>query len=477
MDFMHISQLGILNKVSTSNAFLDVLICMLLPILFRPIASWFSNIQSIVDLLPTNWLWTWKQRHTRKLVYTHNPNLETYNISDIRYAHLAIMDMLNRRKPEWIGSMSNCDVAVDKSFTGNGMIVMPPSQVWIPIGNGIRVMISVKQDDTNNNNNRITTYVYVLEAMGPSGGKAIDEFLEAEYKYYMDNRQRFNRNGKLFMYIPQLFHAPVMLTSDASQSSSLQSSDCSMIKYDEYELKNQKHLRTNVFFPERKRLIGLLDTFSSRNGRYAIEGYPYQLGILLHGVPGTGKTSIIKAVANYTKRHLVFVDLARVANNQQLTQIMFEERRYIKTADDSFHIPPQEVIFVLEDIDAASDAVLQRDASKESRPSNTGVTLAGLLNALDGPLDGSGRIIIMTSNYPEKLDKALVRPGRIDLQIGLTAMDPVDATAMVQHYVTQRPLAPEESRQFSESYKPMTPADLQGVCLACETFEDVIAAM
>ena len=92
------------------------------------------------------------------------------------------------------------------------------------------------------------------------------------------------------------------------------------------------------------------------------------------------------------------------------------------------------------------------------------------------PLDGPGRIIIMTSNYPEKLDKALVRPGRIDLQIGLAAMDSADATSMVQHYVTRRQLTPEESRQFDESYKPITPAELQGVCLACETFEDVIAA-
>lgn len=63
-----------------------------------------------------------------------------------------------------------------------------------------------------------------------------------------------------------------------------------------------------------------------------------------------------------------------------------------------------------------------------------------------------------------------------NLQIGLAAMDSADATSMVQHYVTRRRLTPEESRQFDESYKPITPAELQGVCLACETFEDVIAA-
>jgi hypothetical protein len=68
---------------------------------------------------------------------------------------------------------------------------------------------------------------------------------------------------------------------------------------------------------------------------------------------------------------------------------MFEEKRFIKTSNDSFHIPPQEVIFVLEDIDAASNAVLQRpteekENAKARSGSNTGVTLAGLLNALDG---------------------------------------------------------------------------------------------
>ncbi|CAB9497713.1 Mitochondrial chaperone BCS1 [Seminavis robusta] len=119
----------------------------------------------------------------------------------------------------------------------------------------------------------------------------------------------------------------------------------------------------------------------------------------------------------------------------------------------------EDVIFVLEDVAPASDVVKRRDlvpkktvetpkepdnpkASATDRRRNAlpiieptdALSLAGLLHALDGIVDTPGRIVIMTTNHPEFLDPALVRPGRIDRSIDLGCMEFADAKDMVEHY-------------------------------------------
>ena len=87
----------------------------------------------------------------------------------------------------------------------------------------------------------------------------------------------------------------------------------------------------------------------------------------------------------------------------------------------SFFIPIDQRIYVLEEIDAIGNIVKQRqntNAGNDKPESlNDEVTLAEILTVLDGTMEVPGRIIIMTSNHPETLDRALVRPGRIDVHV------------------------------------------------------------
>merc|ERR1711918_34442 len=71
--------------------------------------------------------------------------------------------------------------------------------------------------------------------------------------------------------------------------------------------------------------------------------------------------------------------------------------------------------------------------------------LAGLLNVLDGVVDSPNRIVIMTTNHPEKLDPALIRPGRINKQILMGYLQPPDALKMVEHYFGETTAAQRKS--------------------------------
>jgi hypothetical protein len=104
------------------------------------------------------------------------------------------------------------------------------------------------------------------------------------------------------------------------------------------------------------------------------------------------------------------------------------------TNTEKFVIPVHERLYVIEDIDAMGDSVLRREWKKpvstlEEKPKKTGdawldssqedekeiIDLSFLLNLLDGTLESSGRILAVSSNFPERIDRALIRPGRIDM--------------------------------------------------------------
>ncbi|KAI2609185.1 P-loop containing nucleoside triphosphate hydrolase protein [Hypoxylon sp. NC1633] len=137
---------------------------------------------------------------------------------------------------------------------------------------------------------------------------------------------------------------------------------------------------------------------------YQSRSMPYRRGYLFYGPPGTGKSSLSTALAGEFGLDLYEVKIPSVATDQDLEQ-MFQE------------IPPQ-CIVLLEDI----DAIWRERQSVHRELHNEAVsncTLSGLLNVLDGVGSQEGRIVIMTTNKPERLDSALVRPGRVDMKIML----------------------------------------------------------
>jgi chaperone BCS1 len=121
-----------------------------------------------------------------------------------------------------------------------------------------------------------------------------------------------------------------------------------------------------------------------------------------------------------------------------------------------------------------------------SKPDKDQLTLSGLLNVLDGVVDTPGRILIMTTNHPEMLDPALIRPGRIDKKIMLGYMASPDVISMLEHYF-QTSLGTEEVSRIeriinggpdgTRSRLNLTPAQVEQLAAEHDDLEDMIDAL
>ena len=190
----------------------------------------------------------------------------------------------------------------------------------------------------------------------------------------------------------------------------------------------------NVFFEQRKHVQTRTKFFLENRGWYDKKGIPYTLGFLFHGPPGCGKTSSVKAIANEGRRHIINVQLSEIKTKTQLQHLFFNDEIHVYngTNTEKYTIPVSERLYVIEDIDAMGDTVLRREwkkpqfgekpkteedawLSREKEAEKETIDLAFLLNLLDGTLEANGRILIVTTNFPERIDRALIRPGRVDM--------------------------------------------------------------
>lgn len=170
---------------------------------------------------------------------------------------------------------------------------------------------------------------------------------------------------------------------------------------------------------------------------YAERGIPYRRGYLLYGVPGSGKTSLIHALAGELGLDIYALSLAaKGMSDNTLTQLMG-------------HLPTR-CIVLLEDLDASFTHSTTRDkkstgvptvptSSQSTESDGSSLTLSGLLNAIDGVTAPEGRILFATTNHIDRLDEALRRPGRMDVWINFKYATQWQAEGIFKRFFPCRP--------------------------------------
>lgn len=287
-------------------------------------------------------------------------------------------------------------------------------------------------------------------------------------------------------------------------------SEKALMSCQRYPLTGEKTFNT-LFFDGKEKLLKLLDDFDKKRGKFSIPGFPHKLVLLLHGPPGTGKTSLVKAIAEHTRRNILAISLSRIQTNRQLISYMFDptcsvERESYNYRNKNEKLKPENVVYMLEDIDAASKIVIRKDDGTREKPAAEGesivpiktssepslkdllepedkVSINGLLDALKGILDSPRRIIVMTTNHIEKLDPALIRPGVVTLKLHMGTFSPECALEMIHHYFGE--VKKETQDQIVELIKGLrekkekgySPAEVEQLCAENDTVEELLHAL
>ncbi|EER05664.1 bcs1 aaa-type ATPase, putative [Perkinsus marinus ATCC 50983] len=557
--------MGLTSLLRSGNKYRDLALCIAVPIAMKVI----TDRQVLIDVWDSlkstlHWVTARPDEFIREISFLEGQNLDTDNddssVLDTTQRNNILQKALRlyiEEKYHLGGNnmevflVAHRTIKLEKDrygdavmFTGNAQQLqsyevtrLPSKGHWVLVDEvediwfkQEEIVDNVKTTKSNGDyktttNNKITSFF--IKSRGLGAGDRVDGFIGRAYDWYVRKKLE-EADGSRYFYIR---------TKEEDEFKKYRLSDCKSFD--------------SLFFPEKDSLIRLVDDFVHKRGKFAISGFPNKLGLLLDGPPGTGKTSLIKALAQYTNRNVVCVSLEKVMTNQELMDILFDLSFPVKGDDEPPKLDFADIIFVMEDVDAASKVVYSRGSMdkegahredlkdtptkpsedsmseaatgsvEDSQPSmerlihavTTGVlaaknisddrapskgnadvlkdtgrislfddpdklSLSGLLNALDGIVDSPGRILVMTTNHPERLDPALIRPGRINKRIHMGWMMPDMAAQMLSHYLSVRP-SPEEEAEIEHMFGSfnISPATLEQTCAEFDTIGEVLESL
>jgi len=228
-------------------------------------------------------------------------------------------------------------------------------------------------------------------------------------------------------------------------SSLIYDNDDKMTKFIRYNFSSTKSF-SNLFFEGKDLILNRIDNYVNNVDKYVTVGIPHTLGFLFYGAPGCGKTSTIKAIANYTKRTIISINMNHLENINSLIKIFNNE--WIQASK----LPLKKRLYVFEEIDC-HDSFFSREKKQEKednkdqvkisltnddiktikkkeKEENNKITVGNLLEVLDGIIEPEDRICIFTTNHIQNIDSAFLRPGRIDVIMEFKKLRKIDIQSL-----------------------------------------------
>jgi len=294
--------------------------------------------------------------------------------------------------------------------------------------NNIKIFTTITSTFSDKNDYEYITLELQLSTIGNANYKILEQFINMSIDEYKEERLDNIKTQHIFIFdnIKEENSKPI---------------------YQEFPFETTKNF-DNMYFDEKQDVLNRIDYFIKNKDEYKRLGIPYTFGLLLHGIPGTSKTGFVKALAKYTKRHCIILPTKKITNIDILKRIFLDEEI------NGIQISNEKRLYIFEDIDCGSwkDIVKSRiyhkdnkdnadqttsdvfaevinklAVSKDENDEKTKhnslknekniVTLGDFLELLDGIIEINGRMLVMTTNHPEMLDPALIRPGRIDIML------------------------------------------------------------
>ncbi|KAH9580067.1 ATPase [Trypanosoma melophagium] len=506
--------LNFMSAWRTGNSLIDMIIAIIIPIVSDWVAKFFSvTWPGFLKKLMASFLPKTEEvkiQHGLRDRYHHAVDLTEGSVLQEAVEHYVSQNIkpfyptgefvYSRVSQRTAGATKSLSQMLQQEF----VLISRPSKAKVELENGVILQIRELDDEENDESGekqksndpkgrgrgnkgkasraRNSMREIVMTEKGGKNDKTDKafSFVQTAFEWYVRNIDNA-ANTQRYLY------QPIRKVDDGEGASGVL-----LMKVARYPLCDTKSFNS-LFFPEKDKLVTLIDQFEKKTGKFAVPGFPHKLTLLLYGPPGTGKTSLVKAIARYTGRHILSIPLSQVQTNRELIACMHDQIFELESSNQSCTITlrADKVIYLLEDADATADVTLAAkdiNGSSKTRRSKTGspflkdvLSTKGLLEAFGGILDAPKRIIIMTTNHIDRLDSALTRPGFITMRLHMGNFTEEYAAQMVRHYYGSDALTEERLETLKEVLQrakdkglQFSPSEMEQFCAEYDVIDQLI---